>query len=76
MRYIYEYLKFLDLNTEEHKRHYIAEIEPMMIELPEEGAIQSIAYLFDLMDQRRKGLERELNLLKAQKDYLLQAIFI
>ena len=76
LRYIYEYLKFLDLNTEEHKRHYIAEIEPMTIELPEEGAIQSIAYLFDLMDQRRKGLERDLNLLKAQKDYLLRAIFI
>ena len=76
LRYIYEYLKFLDLNTEEHKRHYIAEIEPMTIELPEEGAIQSIAYLFDLMDQRRKGLERDLNLLKAQKDYLLREIFI
>ena len=76
LRYIYEYLKFLDLNTEEHKRHYIAEIEPMTIELPEEGTIQSIAYLFDRMDQRRKGLEKHLQLLKSQKDYLLRALFI
>ena len=76
LRYIYEYLKFLDLNTGEHKRHYIAEIEPMMIELPEEDAIQSISYLFDRMDHRRKGLEKDLQLLKSQKDYLLRALFI
>ena len=76
LRYIYEFLKFLDLNTGEHKRHYIAEIEPMMIELPEEDAIQSISYLFDRMDHRRKGLEKDLQLLKSQKDYLLRALFI
>ena len=76
LRYIFEYLKFLDLNTEEHKRHYIAEIEPMSIELPEEDTIKSIAFLFDLMDKRRKGLEREQRLLKSQKDYLLREIFI
>ena len=76
LRYIYEYLKFLDLNTEEHKRHYIAEIEPMTIELPDEGTIQSIAGLFDRIDQRRKGPEMDLKLLKSQKDYLLRAIFI
>ena len=76
LRYIFEYLKFLDLNTEEHKRHYIAEIEPMSIELPEEDTIKSIAFLFDLMDKRRKGLERGQQLLKSQKDYLLREIFI
>ena len=76
LRYIYEYLKFLDLNTEEHKRHYIAEIEPMTIGLPKNGIIQSIASLFDRIDQRRKGIDRDLQLLKFQKDYLLQALFI
>lgn len=76
LRYIFEYLKFLDLNTEEHKRHYIAEIEPMTIGLPDEDAIKSIAYLFERMDQRRKGLERDLQQLKYQKDYLLRALFI
>ena len=76
LRYIYEYLKFLDLNTEEHKRHYIAEIEPMTIELPDDGTIQSIAGLFERIDQRRKGLERDLQRLKSQRDYLLRAIFI
>ena len=76
LRYIFEYLKFLDLNTEEHKRHYIAEIEPMTIELPEDGVIQSIVSLFDLIDQRRNGLDRDLQQLKSQKDYLLRALFI
>ena len=76
LRYIFEYLKFLDLNTEEHKRHYIAEIEPMTIELPDEDTIQSIACLFDRIDQRRKGLERDVLLLKTQKEYLLKALFI
>jgi len=76
LRYIFEYLKFLDLNTEEHKRHYIAEIEPMTIVLPEDGVIQSIVSLFDRIDQRRKGLDRDLQLLKFQKDYLLRALFI
>lgn len=76
LRYIYEYLKFLDLNTEEHKRHYIAEIEPMTIELPDDGTIQNIAGLFDRINQRKKGLERDLQLLKSQKDYLLRSIFI
>ena len=76
LRYIFEYLKFLDLNTEEHKRHYIAEIEPMTLELPKDGFIQSIACLFDRFEQRIKGLEKELQLLKSQKIYLLSAMFI
>ena len=76
LRYIFEYLKFLDLNTDEHKRHYIAEIEPMTLGLPEEGLIHTIACLFERLDQRIKGLERDLQLLKSQKDYLLRAMFI
>ena len=76
LRFVFEYLKYLDLNTEEHKRHYIAEIEPMTIELPEEGTIQSITNLFDRIDSRRKGLERDLQLLESQKNYLLSALFI
>ncbi len=76
LRYIFEYLKYLDLNTEEHKRHYIAEIEPMTIELPDERIIQSITSLFERLDQRRKGLERDLQLLKYQKEYFLRVLFI
>ena len=76
LRYIFEYLKFLDLNTDEHKRHYIAEIEPMTLGLPEEGLIHTIACLFERLDQRIKGLERDLQLLKSQKDYMLRAMFI
>lgn len=76
LRYIFEYLKYLDLNTEEHKRHYIAEIEPMTIELPDERIIQSITSLFERLDQRRKGLGRDLQLLKSQKDHIIRSLFI
>ena len=76
LRYIFEYLKFLNLNTEEHKRHYIAEIEPMTMELPDEATIRSISNLFERADLRREGLERDLHLLEKQKDYLLRALFI
>ena len=76
LRFIFEYLKYLNLNTEEHKRHYIAEIEPMTLELPDEGVIQSITCLFERLDQRIKGLERYLQILKSQKNYLLRAMFI
>lgn len=32
--FIYEYLLFLNLISEEHKRHYISEIEPLHIVVP------------------------------------------
>ena len=48
--YVFEYLRYLALNTEEHKRHYIAEIEPMTIELPENAEIDAIAVLFYWLD--------------------------
>ena len=76
LRYVFEYLKYLDLKTEEHKRHYIAEIEPMTIVLPEESTIRAVANLFGQIDSHRKGLERVLQLLESQKSYLLSALFI
>ena len=34
LRYVYEYLNYMNLETTEHKRHYISEIEPMIIAYP------------------------------------------
>ena len=76
LRYVYEYLRYLDLNTEEHKRHYIAEIEPMTIELPEKAEIDAIANLFGALDSRKQLAERDLDLLKSEKAFYLNTLFI
>ena len=76
LRYVYEYLRYLDLNTEEHKRHYIAEIEPMTIELPGKAVIDAIANLFSKLDSRKQLAERDLELLKSEKAFFLNTLFI
>ena len=76
LRYLYEYLRFLELNTTEHKRHYITEIEPMSILLPSCEEVDRIARLFTILDDRLKASKDELNNLKTQKDYFLQSMFI
>ena len=76
LRYVYEYLRYLDLNTEEHKRHYIAEIEPMTIELPGKAEIDAIANLFSKLDSRKQLAERDLELLKSEKAHYLNTLFI
>ena len=76
LRYAYEYLRYLDLNTEEHKRHYIAEIEPMTIELPGKAEIDAIANLFSKLDSRKQLAERDLELLKSEKAFFLNTLFI
>lgn len=74
--FIFEYLRYLDLNTEEHKRHYIAEIEPMTIELPGKAVIDAIANLFCKLDLRKQLAERDLELLKSEKAFYLSTLFI
>ena len=76
LRFIYEYLKYLDLTTEEHKRHYIAEIEPMTVLLPDEKIIKMIANLLSELNVRKQNAEKDLQLLKAEKAYFLSSLFI
>ena len=76
LRYVYEYLRYLDLNTEEHKRHYIAEIEPMSIALPGKAEIDAIANLFSKLDSCKQLAERDLELLKSEKAFYLNSLFI
>ena len=76
LRYVFEYLRYLDLNTEEHKRHYIAEIEPRTIELPGMAEIDAIANLFSKLDSRKQLAERDLELLKSEKAFFLNTLFI
>ena len=76
LRYIFEYIRFLELNTTEHKRHYIAEIEPMPILLPSKEEADRIARLFASLDERMEVARNELKILVSQKSYMLQKMFI
>ena len=77
LRYVYEYLNFLNLETTEHKRHYISEIEPMLIAYPDSN--ENVITFCDLMDKFDKKIEIEnkyLQSLLSQKNYLLSNMFI
>ena len=76
LRFIFEYFRFLALNTTEHRRHYIAEIEPMSILLPSNEEIYRIARLFTALDERLEAARKELKILESQKMYMLQKMFI
>ena len=76
LRFIFEYFRFLELNTTEHRRHYIAEIEPMSILLPSNEEIYRIARLFTALDERLEAARKELKILESQKMYMLQKMFI
>ena len=76
IRYMYEYLKYLDLDTSEHKRHYITEIEPMEIAIPPQIEMDSIARLFTALDKRCSIAQDTLKMYQTQKRYLLNQMFI
>jgi len=76
LRFAYEYLSFLGLSSSEHKRHYISEVCPMTIPIPDSGKIRQIACLFERLEQRVKTEQSALALMKDQKQYLLKNLFI
>ena len=76
LRYLYEYLKYLDLDTTEHKRHYIAEVEPLEIIIPSKNDVEEIANIFEAIDKRIDIAEQLLIQYQLQKQYLLQQMFI
>ena len=77
LRYVYEYLNYLNLETTEHKRHYISEIEPMMIAYPTDK--KKIDDFNNMMSSHESKIEIEnkyLQSLLVQKSYLLSNMFI
>ena len=77
LRYVYEYLDHIGLETTEHKRHYISEIEPMLIAYPDNNEVViSFCDLMDKFDQKIEIENKYLQSLLAQKSYLLSNMFI
>ena len=77
LRYVYEYLNHIGLETTEHKRHYISEVEPMLIAYPDNNeVVMSFCDLMDKFDQKIEIENKHLQSILAQKSYLLSKMFI
>lgn len=76
LEYIYEYLQFLKLQSGEHKRHYISEVQSFIVPLVE-GKLQDIvARVLLAFDDKIKMEYTICDLLEKQKQYLLKELFI
>lgn len=76
LRHTFEFLKYLDLSTEEHKRHYIAETQNQGIILPSEQMVKTIAHIFSTLSLRMETAVKQRNVFEKQKQYLLRQMFI
>ena len=76
LRYTFEFLKYLDLSTEEHKRHYIAETQNQGIILPSEQMVKTIAHIFSTLSLQMETAVKQRNVFEKQKQYLLRQMFI
>lgn len=76
LRYAYEYLKSLELSTEEHKRHYIAEVQPHSCVLPDENTLKTIALVFENLACKLANEQSLVLIFNKQKQYLLSKMFI
>ena len=76
LRYTFEFLKYLDLSTEEHKRHYIAETQNQEFILPTEQMVKTIAHIFSTLSLRMETAVKQRNVFEKQKQYLLRQMFI
>ena len=76
LKYVFEYLSFLDLTSRDHKRHYISEVESMLIYVPEIEMQDIFSILFSILDEKIVLESHHYNLLTTQKQYLLSQLFI
>ncbi len=76
LRYTFEFLKYLDLSTEEHKRHYIAETQNQEFILPTMHIVSTIAHTFSALSLRMESVVKQRNMFETQKLYLLRQMFI
>ncbi|STO11253.1 Uncharacterised protein [Flavobacterium hibernum] len=76
LKFVFEYLLFLNLQSGEHKRHYISEVEPMIIALPNIDLQDDTAEFLSSIDKKISIESEVFSLLLKQKQYLLSNLFI
>ena len=74
--FLYEYIQYMCLVAEEHKRHYISEIEPISIAHMSFNEQCSISNILRSIDDRIEVSDLELTLYNKQKRYLMSQMFI
>ena len=76
LRYTFEFLKYLDLSTDEHKRHYITETQNIGFILPTKQIVRTISNVFSALSLQMETIVKQKNALEKQKQYLLRQMFI
>ena len=76
LKYVFEYLSFLNLKSNDHKRHYISEIESIHIPVTKFERQNDIANLFFAMDKKITIESSYKKLFLSQKQYLLSNLFV
>lgn len=76
LRFMFEYLSYLELKSEEHKRHYISEIASLIIEIPLLKRQNEIAFLMTSLDNKLTLEENVKVRYEDEKQYLLSQMFI
>lgn len=67
LRYTFEFLKYLDLSTSEHKRHYIAETQNQEFILPTTQIVRTIAHTFSILSLRMETAIKQRLLFEKQE---------
>ena len=76
LRFMFEYLLYLELKSEEHKRHYISEIASLVIKLPLKEKQNRIAYLMTSLGNKLVLEENIMAKYMDEKRYILSQMFI
>lgn len=76
LRYTFEFLKYLDLSTDEHKRHYITETQNLGFILPTKQIVRTISHVFSALSLQMETIVKQKNALEKQKQYLLRQMFM
>ena len=76
LRFMFEYLSYLELKSEEHKRHYISEVASFVIEVPLLKRQNEIAFLMTSLDNKLTLEENVKVRYEDEKQYLLSQMFI
>lgn len=76
LRYVYEFLKYLNLSTEEHKRHYIAETQNQGLILSNAKTVEMVSHAFSVLSLRLSSTVKLRNKYEEQKQCLIRQMFI
>ena len=76
LKFVYEYLQYLNLHSEEHKRHYISTVQQLYIPNPDLDTQKNISQKLTCFDNLLLLETEKLNKLNALKKGLMQNMFV